>query len=171
MATLSSILAWNTPWTEESGELQSTGSQRIKHDLATKQQQQSPCKDLIILHHPTSFPSNTVWIFNHRESCVIICHKAEGKPLMNGDLVTHYFVCHIPKHWIRPKVLKAQEWLFWDPSIKIQLFTTSSPNFQIISLLPPEAAVMVSHHSRKGYPITHLCFLFANYTRQSIFPT
>ena len=66
MATLSSILAWNTPWTEESGELQSMGSQRIGHDLATKQQQQLPCKDLIILHHPTSFLSNTVWIFNHR---------------------------------------------------------------------------------------------------------
>ena len=85
---------------------------------------------------------------------------------MNGDLVTHYFV--FPKNWMR---LKAQEWLLWDPSIKIQLFTTSSPNFQIISLLPPEAAVMVSHHSRKGYPIIPLCFLFANYTRQSIFPT
>ena len=27
MATHSSILAWRTPWTEEPGELQSTGSQ------------------------------------------------------------------------------------------------------------------------------------------------
>ena len=103
MATLYSILAGNIPWTEESGELQSMGSQRIRHDLATQQQQQSPCKDLIILHHPTSFLSNTVWIFNHRQSCVIICHKTEGKPLMNGDLITHYFVFHIPKHWMRPK--------------------------------------------------------------------
>ena len=37
MATHSSILAWKTPWTEESGRLQSTGSQRVRHDLATKQ--------------------------------------------------------------------------------------------------------------------------------------
>ena len=28
----SSILAWRIPWTEEPGELQSTGSQRAGHD-------------------------------------------------------------------------------------------------------------------------------------------
>ena len=39
MATHSSILAWESPWTEEPGRLQSMGSQRIGHDLATKQQQ------------------------------------------------------------------------------------------------------------------------------------
>ena len=32
MATHSSILAWELPWTEESGRLQSMGSQRIGHD-------------------------------------------------------------------------------------------------------------------------------------------
>ena len=32
MATHSSILAWRIPWTEESGRLQSTGSQRVGHD-------------------------------------------------------------------------------------------------------------------------------------------
>ena len=35
MATQSSILAWETPWTEEPGRLQSTGSQRVGHDLVT----------------------------------------------------------------------------------------------------------------------------------------
>ena len=35
MATHSSILAWKIPWTEESGGLQSTGSQRVGHDPAT----------------------------------------------------------------------------------------------------------------------------------------
>ena len=35
MATHSSILACRIPWTEESGELQSTGSQRITHDWVT----------------------------------------------------------------------------------------------------------------------------------------
>ena len=28
----SSILAWRIPWTEEPGRLQSTGSQRVRHD-------------------------------------------------------------------------------------------------------------------------------------------
>ena len=32
MATHSSTLAWRIPWTEEPGELQSTGSQRVGHD-------------------------------------------------------------------------------------------------------------------------------------------
>ena len=32
MATHSSILAWRIPWTEESGRLQSMGSQRVRHN-------------------------------------------------------------------------------------------------------------------------------------------
>jgi len=32
MATHSSILAWEIPWTEESGGLQSIGWQRVGHD-------------------------------------------------------------------------------------------------------------------------------------------
>ena len=32
MATHSSILAWKIPWMEEPGRLQSTGSQRVRHD-------------------------------------------------------------------------------------------------------------------------------------------
>ena len=35
MATHSSILAWKTPWTEETGRLQSMGLQRVGHDWAT----------------------------------------------------------------------------------------------------------------------------------------
>ena len=38
--THSSILAYRIPWTEEPGGLQSTGSQRVGHDLATKQSHQ-----------------------------------------------------------------------------------------------------------------------------------
>ena len=34
MAAHSSILAWEIQWTEEPGELQSTGSQRVEHDWA-----------------------------------------------------------------------------------------------------------------------------------------
>ena len=32
MATHSSILAWEIPWTEEPGRLQSTGLQRVRQD-------------------------------------------------------------------------------------------------------------------------------------------
>ena len=37
MAIHSGILAWEIPWTEEPGELQSIGSQKLGHNLVTKQ--------------------------------------------------------------------------------------------------------------------------------------
>ena len=40
ITTHSSILAWEIPWTEELGGLQSMGLQRVGHDLMTKQEQQ-----------------------------------------------------------------------------------------------------------------------------------
>ena len=40
-ATHSSTLAWEIPWTEEPGRLQSIGSQRVGHDLVTKPLPQS----------------------------------------------------------------------------------------------------------------------------------
>ena len=40
MATHSSILAWRIQWTEEPVGLKSIGSQRIRYNLVSKQQQQ-----------------------------------------------------------------------------------------------------------------------------------
>ena len=37
MTTHSSVLAWEIPWTEEPSGLQSMGSQRVGHNLVTKQ--------------------------------------------------------------------------------------------------------------------------------------
>ena len=42
MAIHASILAWRIPWTKEPGGLQSMASQRVRHDLVTKQQQHMP---------------------------------------------------------------------------------------------------------------------------------
>ena len=36
MATHSSLLAWEIPWTEEPGGLQSLGSERVRHNLENK---------------------------------------------------------------------------------------------------------------------------------------
>ena len=44
MATHSSVLAWEIPWTEETGGLQSTGAQSVGHDLATKQHKAWHCR-------------------------------------------------------------------------------------------------------------------------------
>ena len=40
MTTHSSIVSWEIPWTEELCGPQSMGSQRVRHDLETKQPQQ-----------------------------------------------------------------------------------------------------------------------------------
>ena len=42
MATHSSILAWEIPWIEEPGGLQSLGSQKVGQDWVTKQQEGAP---------------------------------------------------------------------------------------------------------------------------------
>ena len=47
METHSSILAWEIPWTEEPGGLQSMGSQRVRHDLVIKQHRPEFCKLLV----------------------------------------------------------------------------------------------------------------------------
>ena len=47
MATHSSTLAWGIPWMEEPGGLQSMGSQRVGHDLVTKQQQQRASEHIL----------------------------------------------------------------------------------------------------------------------------
>ena len=50
MATHSSILAWEIPWTEEPGGLYSMGSQRVGHDLEMTKWQQYPCHKLRKIH-------------------------------------------------------------------------------------------------------------------------
>ena len=60
MATHSTILAWEIPWTEEPGGLQSMGLQRAGHDWATKQEQQTFMKSM---NH--SLPWNPWNVFHH----------------------------------------------------------------------------------------------------------
>ena len=46
MATHSNILAWKIQWTEEPGGLEFMGSQRVGHDLATKNNKHGSCSFL-----------------------------------------------------------------------------------------------------------------------------
>ena len=47
MATHSSILACQVPWTEEPDGLQSMGSKRVRHNLALTQQQHTPTSKVL----------------------------------------------------------------------------------------------------------------------------
>ena len=68
MATHSSILAWRTPWTEEPGGLQSTGSQRVGHDWATS---------LSLYNYKNS--SSLIWPSNHQYQKILPLHEVCGQ--------------------------------------------------------------------------------------------
>ena len=55
MATHSSILAWRIPWTEESGKLQSMGSQRVRQDGATN-------TFITFMAHPNLFLASDIFL-------------------------------------------------------------------------------------------------------------
>ena len=49
--TRSSIFAWEIPWTEEPGGLQSRGLQRVRHDWVTKNNKQTKTYESIYGHN------------------------------------------------------------------------------------------------------------------------
>ena len=64
MATHSSILAWIILWTEEPGGIQSTGSQRVRHDLTTKHNNKETLQvaNCTSLDSVTWFKSFCLWV-------------------------------------------------------------------------------------------------------------
>ena len=89
MATHSTILAYENPWTEEPVGLQSKGSWRVRHDLAVKQQ---PLKYQII-PPLLEFPLTKVWplVTLYIPKCLILAmkHGREGEfstAYINGNL-------------------------------------------------------------------------------------
>ena len=70
MATYSSILAWEIPWTEEPGRLQSMGSQRVGHDWATSR------KVMITLYQIKSICLHDSLKMNKEyKACIIKYHR------------------------------------------------------------------------------------------------
>ena len=92
MAACFSILAWQTPWSEEPGRLQSTGLQRVEYDWATEHS--ATLKTMLFKHilcfseHlgfppflPPSHPDFSSWFYpslkcllNHKEDFMVICN-------------------------------------------------------------------------------------------------
>ena len=60
MVPHSSILAWRIPWTEEPSRLQAMGSQRVRHELATKEQ--PPIRTATIQRPTTGTSLEVQWL-------------------------------------------------------------------------------------------------------------
>ena len=75
MTTYSSVLAWRIPWTEEPGRLKSMGSQRVGHDLATKEQRRRKTKTKSLTLHHTVLD----WLFlcNEVEIILTVYHRRQ----------------------------------------------------------------------------------------------
>ena len=67
MATHSSILAWETPWTEKPGGLQSLGFQRVGHDWALTQRTKN-IRTGTSYFHMGQHEKNKIWLTMETES-------------------------------------------------------------------------------------------------------
>ena len=117
MATHSSILAWRIPWTEEPGGLQSTGSQRVRHDRGTEhacmQNDELFRLYYICICHLFLSVSSRIWKFlggRHLMDCSLLClqcldcgwYAGRTGSLLNEWIdaqMIGFCVCRI-SHWI-----------------------------------------------------------------------
>ena len=78
--THSNILAWEIPWTEEPDRLQSTGCERVVHNLATKQQ------------HPS------ILRFCFRRQHTPMC-SSHSKSFLQVSAITHQYIFNCSKQY------------------------------------------------------------------------
>ena len=71
MATCSSTLAWEITRTEESGGLQSTGSQRVEHNLLTEH---------TLTYTHIYINTSAAAAAKSRKSCLTLCDPIDGSP-------------------------------------------------------------------------------------------
>ena len=115
MTTHSSILAWRIPWTEEPGGLQSTGSQRVRHDFAcvhwTKLRDILVSITIVTNHHKLGLKTpqiyiilqvrNSSWIslnWSKDFSRAVCLPRSLGKTLLT---CIFWFLKTIPIPWLR----------------------------------------------------------------------
>ena len=129
MATHSSILAREIPWTEEPGELQPMGSQRVGHNLATEKQ--PPHIPISIFSHFIRTSGETERMYR-RESQKV--KKKEGEeewclPGRHCDIfnfsILYSLLAQMVKHL--PTVWKTQvRSMGWENSLEKEMATHSS---------------------------------------------
>ena len=141
MVAHSSILAWEIPWTEKPGSLQSMGSQRIGRDLVTKHQQ--PTLPSPSYHGAWSWSSKFICIDTHidRHSSTF-CHLLQprtDKPIppslqtpissvtQSCPTLCDPMNCSMPVHPVHHKLLELAQTHVHRVSDAIQLSPPLSP--------------------------------------------
>ena len=91
MATHSSVLAWEIPWTEEPGELQFLGLQRVRHESATKTTASNTYLTfpllMSVVTYTFSFPIWVIWhflFFFLQDNLLEICLFCSSFQRLNG---------------------------------------------------------------------------------------
>ena len=85
MATLSSILVWRIPWTEEPGGLQSMGLQRAGHDWAQAKtdrpnfKDEHSCDPKVLVEAPQVFFCSSSFSCNSENACKMLREVYHGK--------------------------------------------------------------------------------------------
>ena len=84
MATHSTVLAWEIPWTEDPGGLQSMGFQRVKHDWGTKH----------IKAHVNIFTSLFTGMRRADGTCTVLMRPLQALSIYIGsNLMEHLILC------------------------------------------------------------------------------
>ena len=78
MATHSSLLAWETPWIEEPGGLQSMESQKVKYDLSIEHNFTGDSWDKDGLRHETFYLLLEHLRLSHQKGRNNKCHEANS---------------------------------------------------------------------------------------------
>ena len=76
-----SVLPWEIPWTEEPGELQSMGSQKVSHDWLTEEQQ------MVSLHPERHYwPSHLISKYTFRQKWILMGYACSCLPSRASQL-------------------------------------------------------------------------------------
>ena len=97
LATLASFLVWKIPWTEEPGELQSTGSQRVGHEWLTQTQKNKDLSTGEQLNNSTSIQQNTAW--QQKNQLLLPAIWTNLKERKRGQAEKGYSVCDSFHMW------------------------------------------------------------------------
>ena len=122
MATHSSILAWEIPWTEEPGRLQSVGLQRVRHNWTTENTYTHVKQGILFLF----LDDDSLWLMLDRPTYM---YQSNYTTKLNTKLLT----CGVWNIWIPPLKYKILLIFYHINAVVFWLWIVILPNCQFFS--------------------------------------